>query len=81
MPGSRRDFLLLLGTSALWPGVAFATAPTDRRLVLVVARGALDGLAALPPLGDPRYREKRGSLAMTVEGGCLPLDGFFALHP
>jgi uncharacterized protein (DUF1501 family) len=66
------------------PRAVLAAAPTERRLVVILLRGALDGLAAVPPLGDKRYRELRGSLALPAvgeEGGCLALDGVFALHP
>jgi uncharacterized protein (DUF1501 family) len=65
--------------------VAFA-APCagDSRFVFVILRGALDGLAAVPPVGDPDYARLRGTLAMAAPGqdqGALPLDGTFALHP
>jgi uncharacterized protein (DUF1501 family) len=72
-----------LALSGLPRGV-LAAAPTERRFVVVLLRGALDGLAAVPPLGDRRYAERRGSLALAAAGqpdGCLPLDGFFALNP
>jgi len=64
-------------------GYAFATLPTDRRLVVVVLRGALDGLAAVPPYGDPDYARVRGKLALERSGAnpLLDLDGFFGLHP
>ncbi|MEI9931862.1 MAG: hypothetical protein WDM89_15315 [Rhizomicrobium sp.] len=42
---------------------AFANAPTDRRFVVVILRGALDGLAAVPPHGDKDYASARGILA------------------
>ncbi|MEY2854069.1 MAG: hypothetical protein RL030_1201 [Pseudomonadota bacterium] len=65
--------------------VAFAApCATDARFVLVILRGALDGLAAVPPVGDPDYARLRGALAMDAPGrgaGALPLDGTFALHP
>ena len=34
---------------------AFAATPGDRRLVVVILRGALDGMAAVPPYGDKDY--------------------------
>ena len=65
--------------------MAFArAAPSSGRFVLVIMRGALDGLAAVPPLGDRDYRELRRELALHPPGepgGALPLDGFFGLHP
>ena len=54
------------------------------RLVLIVMRGALDGLAAVPPCGDRDYAALRGEAALPAPGapdGALALDGFFGLHP
>ncbi len=80
---TRREFLALssgLFAVAGLPGAVFAAAPGEQRFVLVVLRGALDGLAAVPPLGDPHYAEKRGALAL-VSGACVALDHGFALNP
>ena len=66
------------------PGLAFANTKTDARLVLVVLRGAVDGLALAAPYADPDYRDVRGELALDRPGttnGLLDLDGFFGLHP
>ena len=83
---SRRLVVKALGASALAsaaPRLALASAPTDRRLVIFVLRGGLDGLAAVPALGDPNYERQRGGLAIRTDGenAALPLDGFFGLHP
>lgn len=86
----RREFLTAGGLAAsaalLSSRVTFAGVANGRkpRLVLVILRGALDGLAAVPACGDPGYAELRGDLAIGrpgTDGGALPLDGFFALHP
>lgn len=85
----RREFLrrgaLLAGGTLLSTSVAFAHSDTrSSRFVLVILRGALDGLASVPPLGDPDYAGLRRELALHAAGeagGALPLDGFFALHP
>ena len=85
----RRTLLRLLAGSGVFavagmPGAVFAAAPGDRRLVVVLLRGALDGLAAVPPLADAQYQAKRGALALPAPGtaqGCLALDHTFALHP
>ena len=37
------------------PSAAFADIPGNRRLVVVLQRGAMDGLAAVAPLSDPNY--------------------------
>ena len=66
------------------PGVAFANADTDSRLVLVILRGAVDGLAIAAPYGDGNYEKVRGELALPAPGtdhGLLKLDGMFGLHP
>jgi uncharacterized protein (DUF1501 family) len=88
----RRDLLKLLAGGAATgafsvlglPNAVFAAAPGERRLIVVVLRGALDGLAAVPPLGDSRYQQLRGAIALKPPGepdGCLALDHGFALHP
>ena len=82
----RRTFLargLALGCSAaaspfLTPMV-FAQAPWEGRLVVIVLRGAMDGLDAVQPIGDPAFRGLRPLLA--APEGVLPLDGFWGLHP
>jgi len=88
---SRREFLATtahLGVGALLagalPGVTFAAAPGGRPFVVVILRGALDGLSAVPPFGDPDYAAARGAIAIGRPGdahGALDLDGFFGLHP
>jgi uncharacterized protein (DUF1501 family) len=59
--------------------------PEDARLVLVLLRGALDGLAAVPPYADPAYATLRRELALGAPGSgagaALRLDGRFGLHP
>lgn len=87
---SRRQFLGLAAggagvfTLASLPGAVFAAVPGDRRFVVVLLRGALDGMAAVAPVGDPLYQEKRGAIALKPpggSGGTIALDRFFALHP
>lgn len=48
------------------------------RLLVVMLRGGMDGLAAVPPEGDPHYASIRPTIG--IRGG-LRLDGSFALHP
>jgi uncharacterized protein (DUF1501 family) len=50
------------------------------RFVLVVLRGGLDGLAAVPAPGDPQFEPARGVLARDASSA-LPLAGPFTLHP
>lgn len=82
---SRRDLLqgALAGAAlTLLP----ARADADRlrpRLVVIILRGGLDGLHAVPPIGDPDYARLRGDAALAASGeeAALALDGHFALHP
>ena len=78
---SRRHLLQGAASLALWsllPGRAIA-GTRDPRLLVVVLRGALDGLALAAPVGDPDLARLRGGLA--APGGGLALDAFFALNP
>lgn len=58
-----------------------APASGEARLVLVLLRGALDGLAAAPPVGDPGYSRLRGDLGLAAAEGLHRIDDLFALHP
>jgi uncharacterized protein (DUF1501 family) len=78
---------MLLGSGALF---AWAYAPRlaraegrDPRFLVVVLRGALDGLALAAPVGDPDWVGLRGDKALVLDGKspALPLDAFFALNP
>lgn len=80
----RRTLLAALALSgagaALRPAFAFAATPGEARVVVIILRGALDGLTAVPPYGDPNYAGLRGALA--IERDKLhDLNGFFGLHP
>ncbi len=82
---SRRELIAASGILFAWPfmpRVARAEG-RDPRLMVVVLRGALDGLALAAPVGDPDWIKLRGDKALTLEGKTpgLPLDGFFALNP
>jgi uncharacterized protein (DUF1501 family) len=66
---------------------AFAAADGDlsrRKLVVIVCRGAMDGLSVSPPVGDRDYHGLRGDIAIAgfgQPGGALQLDQTFGLHP
>jgi uncharacterized protein (DUF1501 family) len=86
-PLTRRRFLVrtaALAASAALPNVLFARSAGPARLVVVILRGALDGLAAVPPHGDPSYAGLHRDLAIAAPGaadGALALDAMFGLHP
>ncbi len=86
---NRRTFVKLVGASAAVATapsarIAFANAAIDARLLVVVLRGGMDGLAAVPAYGDPQYVTARAGIALPPPGeagGVLPLDGTFGLNP
>ncbi|MEM1264297.1 MAG: DUF1501 domain-containing protein [Pseudomonadota bacterium] len=73
-----------LAGAALLPGLGLAAADTDKRLLVVILRGAMDGLSLLVPYGDSHYARARGELAIAApraSDGATAIDGQFALHP
>ena len=87
---SRRRWLagcasLAAAGSALSPCWALAaTQPVQRRLVVVMLRGAIDGLSVVAPFADPLYYALRPDIALPrpgEAGGLIDLDGRFGLHP
>jgi len=83
---SRRAVLLGGASFAAWaylPKFARAADGRDPRLIVVILRGALDGLATVAPVGDPDYAGLHGAIALTPDGphAAVMLDSLFALHP
>jgi uncharacterized protein (DUF1501 family) len=85
---SRRHLLKAAFAAGLLPGaslaVAQAAAPASgNRFVFVILRGGMDGLSAVPALGDPAFAEARGALGRfdAFNAEPLKLDSTFALHP
>ncbi len=60
------------------PGLALARAETDKRFVMIILRGAMDGINVVAPVGDPAYAPARAALAYQ---GAATINGLFALHP
>jgi len=82
---SRRAVLIGSGALFAWtqlPRLARAEG-RDPRMLVIVLRGALDGLGAVAPVGDPDWTGLRGERAIQLDGKtpALPLDGFFAHNP
>jgi uncharacterized protein (DUF1501 family) len=70
------------GGGLLATRVGFAGADAgQRRFVFVLLRGALDGLAAVPPVGDRDYARLRGELDLSKAAELHRLNDLFALHP
>ncbi|MCP3464551.1 MULTISPECIES: DUF1501 domain-containing protein [unclassified Bradyrhizobium] len=82
---TRRELLIGSGALFAWsqmPKLARAEG-RDPRLLVIILRGALDGLGAVAPVGDPDWISLRGERALVLDGKtpALPLDSFFALNP
>jgi uncharacterized protein (DUF1501 family) len=89
----RRDFLNAMtagaGAGLLLPVSRSAWAatsdnPTGRKLVVVMLRGAVDGLNVVAPVGDENYLRLRPTIGLGApgtNGGAIDLDGYFGLHP
>ena len=92
---NRRQFLIqssLFSASSLigvgthdWVAQGFAaTNPQPQRLIVVLLRGAIDGLSVVIPYQEPTYYTDRPTIAIPQPGqlnGALDLDGQFGLHP
>jgi uncharacterized protein (DUF1501 family) len=81
----RRTTLLGM-TAALSFGackLALAEAETEKRFVVVILRGALDGMEAVVPHGDRNLDALRGRLIPPPQGpdALLDMGGFFGMHP
>jgi uncharacterized protein (DUF1501 family) len=56
----------------------------NKVMVCIFQRGAMDGLMAVSPYGDPNFKALRPTLYMSPaqnEGKMFDLDGHFGLHP
>ena len=83
---TRRAFTGAVGAtfaSAMIPRWASAAGARDPRLIVVILRGALDGLSAVAPIGDPDYADLHRDLALQWGGPhpALRLNDFFGLNP
>ena len=87
---TRRDLLKAMAASAvtltMWPRLAWAVSSGSPPplLLVVMLRGGLDGLHAVPPIGDNAWGALRGTLPFAsgdVVAKPIPLDRNFALHP
>jgi len=76
------SILLPIGRSG-W-AAANVTSPNRKRLVVVMLRGAVDGLSVVVPYSEREYYQMRSSIALArpgEDGGVVDLDGHFGMHP
>lgn len=81
---TRRQLLQAAAAASLGASASLCLAGSGHaaspRLALVILRGGMDGLSAVPVPGDPAFAAARGALA-DFGAPALALDGPFALHP
>jgi uncharacterized protein (DUF1501 family) len=74
----------IAGLSASGSNLAFAAGPAGKKLVVIILRGAMDGLNVVVPYYENRYYAKRPNIAILPPGepgGAIPLTDGFGLHP
>jgi uncharacterized protein (DUF1501 family) len=84
----RRKFLQVMAASSFAPfmtnyGWAFSNGkddPSHKKLIVIMLRGAIDGMNVVAPVGDRNYHALRPSIALS-SASAINLDGYFALHP
>ncbi|MES2325166.1 MAG: DUF1501 domain-containing protein [Pseudomonadota bacterium] len=87
----RRSFLnsMAVGASLIVPvgrnaWAATVDNPTRKKLIVIMLRGAVDGLNVVAPVADQNYLRLRPTIGLGMpgtEGGAIDLDGYFGLHP
>ena len=78
---SRRDFLKGTATSLFLAGFnlpALASSSKKKNLVVIMLRGGMDGLCAVPVIGDKNFEKRRKSILIE---DTIKLNSDFALHP
>ncbi len=77
--------LCALGARELWsPQRSLGQSRSSPRLIVILLRGAVDGLNVVVPYRESAYYEARPSVAIPEPGqpeGALPLNDRFGLHP
>ena len=79
---SRRDFLKgSAATTMFLAGFNFpvlASSSKKKNLVVIMLRGGMDGLCAVPVIGDKNFEKRRKNILIE---NTIKLDSDFALHP
>jgi uncharacterized protein (DUF1501 family) len=89
----RRDFMRLAAASGAillpvgrhaWAASVPDASAMQKKLIVIMLRGAVDGLSVVAPVGDAEYYRLRPNIAVPKPGqenGALDLDGYFGLNP
>ncbi len=78
---SRRLFLQTSTASLAFAGIPISGYTADLpkgNVVVIILEGGMDGLAAVPPIGDPSLIKQRKKLSLNEP---ISLNPFFGLHP
>ena len=78
---SRRNFLKGTATTLFLAGFnlpVLANSKTKKNLVVIMLRGGMDGLCAVPVIGDKNFEKRRQDLILDKT---IKLNTDFALHP
>ena len=78
---SRREFLKVSGASLFLAGLPLPGFTKDKppgTISVILLEGGMDGLTAVPPIGDPNLLKMRKGL---TPDKYLKLNSFFGLHP
>ena len=78
---TRRDFLKGSATTLFLAGFnlpTLATTSKKKNLVVIMLRGGMDGLCAVPIIGDKNFEKRRKSILIE---NTIKLNSDFALHP
>ena len=79
---SRRDFLKTTALTSLYfagfGGISSANTGTKKNLVIIMLRGGMDGLCAIPVKGDNNFEKLRSKINLDRT---LKLTSDFDLHP
>ena len=78
---TRRNFLIGGSASVFLTGINFSSQAIEKNkknLIIITLRGGMDGLTAIPVIGDKNLKKKRKKLILEET---LKLNSDFALHP
>ena len=78
---TRRNFLIGGSASVFLTGINFSSQAIEKNkknLIIISLRGGMDGLTAIPVIGDKNLKKKRKKLILEET---LKLNSDFALHP
>ena len=78
---SRRNFLKGSATTLFLAGFNFpslANTTKKKNLAIIMLRGGMDGLCAVPIIGDKNFEKRRKDLILDET---IKLNSDFALHP